>query len=162
MVGESVCPWQEMQPPESEARSAMANSGAYLKTETDIGCDREKRLSSVDVAESLKRDEPVDHSGDHDIFRQGRPIGYADAGIGADARVDVVLKQEQLQRLRVDEADEVHVHESAEFRSDVDIGSGIDQRDAGIYEARLAFNLARPETRDEAAALNQSDAGAGE
>src|SRR5579871_109437 len=76
--------------------------------------------------------------------------------------MDVVLKKQELQRLGVDEADEIHIQESAEFGGDIDVGAGVDEGDSGVYEIGLAFDFTGAETGDEASALDQADAGAGE
>src|SRR5947209_5597525 len=123
----------------------------------------ERRLR-VDVTQAAARLERGGSGGDHDVLDEERPPARADAPVDADVVPDVRLEEEPLEDFGVVEAEEVGVEEHLELGRDVDVGAHVEQEEPGVDEVRLALELARPETRDEAvAALElQSRAGQGQ
>ena len=54
------------------------------------------------------------------------------------------------------------VGESLEFRRDVEVRAGVDQKNSGIYKIGLAFVLAGAQRRNQAAGSGQQNAGTSE
>src|SRR6185437_1551229 len=112
MVGESVRPWQDTHPvlPAGWAESASGTSASKnLKSKAHIGGGGEQCSSGVNILESLERKERIEHGGDRNVLGERRPVRRPDTGICSEARMDRVLKQDQLQRLRIREADQIQI-----------------------------------------------------
>jgi len=58
------------------------------------------------------------------------------------------LLQQEFDRLRVSEPNEIQVHDGADLLGDFYIRSGVINEDAGIDEVRLTFNLTALQTGD--------------
>src|SRR4029077_17329198 len=72
------------------------------------------------------------------------------------------LEEEKFERFGALEAEEIDVGESAEFRSDVEVGAGVGEEDAGVDEFGLAFVFAGAQIGNEAAGRSEKNAGTGE
>src|SRR5579864_2489704 len=107
--------------PQAEACAARTS----LESEPDIGECREQSSISRNIPETLERFKSIHATGDHDVLRQRRPVSDTDPGIGADPCVNTGLKEQQLERLGVSEANQVQVYKAPDLRCYVDIHSCI-------------------------------------
>src|SRR5580704_6633871 len=87
--------------------------------------NRKKRAPGVNVAKSLARLQHGSAAGKNNVLRERRSILHADAKILSDRVANRGLKQDVFERLRTHETQEIEIHESLEFRSDIEVGSSV-------------------------------------
>ena len=71
---------------------------------------------------------------------------------------DVILKENVFERFRAMKAQIVDVEDGLDALRDININSGVVNKDSGIDEVRLSLSLAAAQTRQDAVGLNEADA----
>src|SRR5947207_370551 len=121
---------------------------------------REKRAVGVDVFEALAGLQGGSAAGEHDVFRERRAVFDADAEVFADGVVNGPLEEEEFERLGAFEAEKVEIRKAPQLGSDIEVGAGVGQKDAGVDEISLTFFFAGAKRRNEAAGRGEKNAGA--
>src|SRR5579862_1207809 len=76
--------------------------------------------------------------------------------------MDRRLKKEKFEWLRMLELEKVHVCETLQFWSDIEVSAGVGQKNSGIDEICLALLFVGAKGRDEASGSGEKDAGSRE
>src|SRR5437868_6001278 len=78
-------------------RSDYIHSSTRLKLEFQRGEAGHQRLAGIDLPQPGTRYQRSDATGKHDILRKWRAVDEAQAVVGANAGLDIRLKQQQFQ-----------------------------------------------------------------
>jgi hypothetical protein len=100
--------------------------------------------------------------GDDDVVVEERPVTHAGAEVPADVAPDRCLKEQELERRCLVEAEVVDGDDAAQRRREVEVRRGGDQVQSGVDEVGLPLVLAAPQIRDQAAAVDQRHPDAGQ
>src|ERR1700704_5204450 len=121
---------------------------------------RKERSACVNVFEALAGLQGGSAAGEDDVFGERRAVFDADAEVFADGVVDRRLEEEEFEPLSAFETQKVEIREAPQLGSDIEVGAGVGQEDAGVDEIGLTFFLAGAKRRNEAAGRGEKNAGA--
>src|SRR6266850_1243565 len=121
---------------------------------------RKERSACVNVFEALAGLQGGSAAGEDDVFGERRAVFDADAEVFADGVVDRRLEKEEFERLSAFETQKVEIRKAPQLGSDIEVGAGVGQEDAGVDEIGLTFFLAGAKRRNEAAGRGEKNAGA--
>ena len=105
---------------------------------------REECAARVDVFEPLPGLQGRCAASKDDVFAEWRAVFDPDAEVLADGVMNGRLEEEKFERLGPFETEKVEIGETSKFGSDVEIGAGVGEEDAGIHKIGLAFLFAGP------------------
>src|SRR5262249_6856864 len=111
---------------------------------------RKKCLAAVDIAKAAAGREHCSTASENNVLRKRGTIANAGAIVHTNGVTNRRLKKDEFERLGALEAEKVDVGKSLQLRRDVEIDSGVREKNTRVDEVGLALVFARAQRRNEA------------